>query len=89
MHSPILSRERFYARTREGHFRDLDFNLVQTSIGAMVEPRQVRLVDGGAWNSDIEEYSFDRQSEADPATLAGVLGTFGEIQALEFVNYQP
>lgn len=88
-HSPILSREAFYTRTREGKYRDLDFNIVTTSIGTMVEPRFGRYVDGGVWNGDVEEYSFDRRTEADPTTLPGLLGTFGELQMLEPVNYQP
>lgn len=44
---PILSRETFYDTNPDGSLRLLDWNLVNTSLGAMVEPRQVGGPDGG------------------------------------------
>lgn len=45
--APILNRQGFYTKLRGGTYRDLDWNLVNTSLGAMVEPRQLVLVAGG------------------------------------------
>lgn len=39
--APILNRQGFYTKLRGGTYRDLDWNLVNTSLGAMVEPRQL------------------------------------------------
>lgn len=43
--TPILARFAFYERLRDGTFRDLDWNVVNTSLGAMVEPRQIIMFD--------------------------------------------
>ena len=36
---PILRRTRFFERLSDGTFRDLDWQLVDTTLGSMLEPR--------------------------------------------------
>lgn len=43
---PILSREAFYTTNPDGSIRLLDFCLVNTSLGAMIEPYPVLGVNG-------------------------------------------
>lgn len=45
--APILSRELFYDQNPDGSYRLLDFCLVNTSLGAMIEPRNLIAVNGG------------------------------------------
>lgn len=65
--APILSRECFYDRLRDGSFRDLDWNLVNTSLGAMLEPRQLSIGhrNGRLPNVDAKDASFNRRTEFD------------------------
>lgn len=76
--APILNREAFYSKLRDGSFRDLDWNLVNTSLGAMVEPRQLRRVDGGkVVHQDVYDNSFNRRTEFDENQMATLMGTAG------------
>lgn len=76
--APILNREAFYDRLSDGTFRDLDWNLVNTSLGAMVEPRQVVLVDGGkVAQRDLKDASFNSRREFDEDKLFSLMGTAG------------
>ncbi len=45
--APILSRELLYTTNPDGSFRLLDWCLVNTSIGAMIEPRNLQTFNGG------------------------------------------
>jgi hypothetical protein len=45
--APILSRETYYDTLNNGTLHLLDWNVVNTSLGAMVEPRQVSLAELG------------------------------------------
>lgn len=62
---PVLSREIFYERLPRGGFRMLDFALVNTTLGAMIEPRPVLFNGGKTTNADVDDYGFDRISELD------------------------
>ena len=77
--APILSRECFFDRLRDGSYRDLDWNLVNTSLGGMVEPRA--LVgghgNGRQTNVDLKDASFTDRRELDEDTLFRLLGTAG------------
>lgn len=76
--TPILSRELFYDKNRDGTYRDLDFCLVNTSLGAMVEPVPKRWVnDGAITDIDVLDVSFNRRTEMDETTMFSVLGTAG------------
>lgn len=63
--APVLSRELFYTKQRGGTFRLLDFCLVNTSLGAMVEPRPMGMyfvnkhVDIDPY--DLEDFSSIRE----------------------------
>lgn len=58
--TPIIERVRLYD-TRRGDIRFLDWNLVQTSLGAMIEPRalsEVPVEDGVDMANYDEENNF-------------------------------
>lgn len=62
--SPILSREIFYERLKDGSYRDLDWALVNTSLGAMVEPRPlIRFNSSKVLNVDLVDNSYNRRTE--------------------------
>lgn len=80
MKAPILSRECFYMKLRDGSLCFLDWNLVQTSIGAMAEPRNLGTnIDDGHDGSGREMYfeSFTRITEMDDNLLPRLMGTTG------------
>lgn len=75
---PILNRQCFYRRLPDGTFRDLDWNLVNTSLGAMIEPRQIRVFDGGkVVNADVYDASFNDRREFNEDKLFSHLGISG------------
>ena len=86
MRAPILSRECFYDRMRDGTFRDLDWNLVNTSLGGMMEPRQLSLaaIDIARANLDLQDLSFSRRVEMDEDQLFSMLGTSGPQLPVDF-----
>lgn len=45
--APILSRELFYTKNPDGSYRLLDWCLVNTSLGGMIEPRNLNAINGG------------------------------------------
>jgi hypothetical protein len=57
--TPILSRTLITMQTSDGTFRICDWNLVSTSLGAMVEPRcMTRRPGDGIQNEDILDSSY-------------------------------
>lgn len=88
--APILYRQLFYARNNDGTFRDLDFALVNTSLGAMAEPRCVCLDDGdvkaGLDQLDVLDMSWNKRSEKDEATMLTDLGTYGLMLPVDYNN---
>jgi hypothetical protein len=58
MNAPILSRTMLFARLRDGTLRHLDFNLVGTSLGAMLEPRTLIRANGAMVNEDVYDSNF-------------------------------
>lgn len=67
--SPILSREVFYDKRRDGSFVHLDFCLVNTSLGAMIESRNVSLVTSPFVQLDLDDISFNRLVPMDETTF--------------------
>lgn len=45
--NPIKSRTLLIIKLRDGTYRLSDWNIVNTSLGAMLEPRSQRTIDGG------------------------------------------
>lgn len=61
--SPILSRECFFETLKDGTFRDLDWNLVNTELGAMIEPNSfggLIAASGVVTQVDIVDCSFNK-----------------------------
>jgi hypothetical protein len=54
--NPILNREAFYETLVDGTIRLLDFCLVNTSLGAMVEPRATNLLSLGQGIAAVSVY---------------------------------
>lgn len=75
---PILHRTVFYSRLRDGTFRLLDWNLVNTTLGAMMEPRLLRYTeDGKVTNLDVYDINFNRITEYNEDKMYAETGTAG------------
>lgn len=62
--SPILSREAFYTRLpNNGGLNDLDFCLVNTSLGAMIEPVSMSKIDPKMASVDVYDAAFTKLTE--------------------------
>jgi hypothetical protein len=83
--APILSREVFYDRLPDGTYRDLDWALVNTSVGACVEPRSYA---GSQRDSsvvqDIFDASFNKRTEMDEDQMFTLLGTAGPQMPVDY-----
>ena len=78
---PILRRTLLYQKLpRNGGIRLLDFNLVATSLGTMIESRSINRAAGSAANEDVFDNSFTDMQPADDAT-------FGQIQGLNSLQW--
>lgn len=82
--TPILNREAFYQKLRDGSFVDLQWNLVQTSLGAMVEPRPLRGEGSKMNNFDPYDASFTRRTEFNADTFYSLFGTYGQQIPVDF-----
>ena len=62
--APILNRECFYDTLGDGTLRFLDFCLVNTELGAMVEPRSLlgAQFSQGLAHVDLRDASFNKMS---------------------------
>lgn len=76
--SPILDRQAHFVRLSDGTFVDFDWNLVNTSLGAMVEPRQiVRTQRDKFVPVDQFDASFTRRIEINPDQFYSQTNTQG------------
>lgn len=83
--APILNREAFYSRLRDGSYRDLDWHLVNTSLGAMVEPRQILgIVAGKVTQRDVYDASVTKLTEFNEDKMFTLLGTAGPQVPVDF-----
>lgn len=89
----ILSRDVFYDRRRGQHaagrtYRLLDFCLVDTPLGAMVEPRMMSLVGctsgSNLTNLSADEVAFNRITEMDETTMFDKFGTAGNQLPIDY-----
>lgn len=83
--APILSRDCFYQKLRDGTYRDLDWNLVNTSLGAMVEARSI----GGYTGEqvlDLRDLSFNDRREFDENKFFRYHGTGGNQLPVDFAQ---
>lgn len=75
--TPLTSRRTFYARNLDGSFRTLPWNLVNTSLGAMLEPEPMAIVDpynGGYPSIDNIDQAFTATQEIDEAAALTMFG---------------
>ena len=78
MNVPILSRTLLYRRLpRGGGYELLDWCIVNTTLGAMVEPRTIMRNGGDIKNTDVFDAAFTDIQLVDDAALAslGFAGT--------------
>lgn len=78
--APILSRFRLYERMRDGSERDLEWNVVNTSLGQMIEPRSHTIHFGAMPQRDpydLENVNGRQLIQADQ--MPSLLGTGGDL----------
>lgn len=83
--TPILNREGYYKTLTDGTIVDLDWNVVNTSLGAMLEPRQVTAglgMDGAA--IDAVDAGYSRRLEYDEDLLVAQFNTGGRQLPVSF-----
>lgn len=81
MRAPIKSRTMFYSTPgKDKTIRLLDWCLVDTAVGACVEPRQLRtqLIGANLTNRTLEEEGITRLEQMDENKLFRLLGTGGQ-----------
>jgi hypothetical protein len=78
--TPILSREQFYDVLGDGTFRTLDWCLVSTELGAMIESRPSCMMGFGInpmTNVDMIDFSFNKVSYFDEGKFFDKFNTSG------------
>lgn len=84
---PILNREIFFEKLNDGSMRLLDWAVVNTPLGAMVEPRQLASIGNGkVVQVDVVDTSFTKMSEMDEDAFYSLTGTGGRQVPVDF-NY--
>ena len=82
---PIQSREAFYDTLRDGSIYDLDWNLVNTELGAMVEPRQLPVgVADVVAEVDRQDLSVSRRVLMEEDRMFSLIGTSGPQLPVDF-----
>lgn len=82
---PILSREGYYKTLTDGTRVPLDWNLVNTSLGAMLEQRQVvGFCSSPLAAVDAKDASFTREVEYDENVLQFQFSTGGAAVPRDF-----
>lgn len=82
--TPILSRDLLYDTLRDGSIRLLDWCLVNTSLGGMVEPRQLNFNGGSVGTIDALDASYTRLTPMKDDQLNALLGTSGRQLPVDF-----
>lgn len=73
MQAPILSRTMLLEKLRDGTFRHHDWNLVTTTLGAMLEPRTLVRPGGEMKNDDVYDSNYTDWLVLDGAAESGLL----------------
>ena len=81
--SPVLYRESFYDTLRDGTIRMIDWNLVDTELGACVEPRGI-LMNGPINQIDVVDASANRLTQFDEDTFGETFGSGGQQLPIDF-----
>jgi hypothetical protein len=77
IYAPILNRTLLYERLRDGTIHLLDFQIVGTSLGTMIEPRCLTRQTGAVANSDPYENGYDDIREVNKDSMFSSLGFGG------------
>lgn len=75
--TPILNREGYYKKLSDGTIVPLDWNLVNTSLGAMLEQRQFGPCTAPLIDVDARDAGFTRELEFDENVLQFQFSTGG------------
>lgn len=84
--APILKRRLFFEKVRGGSMRLLDWAVVETSLGTMVEPRTLAPIDatGSVRQVDVLETTFDTLTEMREDKFYEQNGTSGQQVPLDW-----
>lgn len=58
MNTPILSRTAVFTNQASGSLRHLDYNIVQTTLGGMIEPRTLYRNGGAVTLDDVHDSDY-------------------------------
>ena len=76
--TPILDRETYYYQLPDGTYADFDWNIVNTSLGAMVESRPLLRAPGDNFEPvDLIDASFNRRRAINPDQFFALTGHNG------------
>ena len=83
---PILNREVFYDTLGDGTLRFLDWNLVSTELGAMIEPRSLSVLPANnkVVQVDVVDSSFTRFSPMNEDAFYRLTGFSGRQVPVNF-----
>ena len=85
--SPITSRTLFYDQLRDGTYRLLDWCVINTSLGLMVEPRNIATVpaNGKVVQNIFDDTSFTEIKQMDEDQFYRFYNTGGRLIPAEFL----
>jgi hypothetical protein len=85
MRAPILGREILYDTLRDGSLRFLDWSLVNTELGPMLEPVSLNQLES-ITNQDPFSVSFDRLTLFDADQMVDTMHGGGVLVPCDYVN---
>jgi hypothetical protein len=86
--APINTRQGFYETINRNLklTRPIEWNVVETELGQMVEPRSLGLFDGKIVQQDAVDIAYDSFTPIDGSSFYSVYGTGGPQSFVDF-NY--
>ena len=86
---PILFRRGYFESINRNLnpkvYRPLEWNVVDTELGPMAEPRQFSFfVDGKIVQLDALDMAYDRETEFDSSGFYNTMGTYGPQRMIDF-----
>ena len=83
--APVLSRQCFFDVLNDGTFYDLDWNLVNSTVGTCMEMRSMSI--GGLTKIaqvDVVDSSFNSRVQLDEDAMFRLMGSGGRLRPLDF-----
>lgn len=77
--SPIISREALFMQLPDGTLFQLDWNLVDTSVGGMLEMRSFNVLGDEGSEVDRRDASYSRITVIDEHKMPEYFGTHGAL----------